>query len=72
MLTKLLWTGTICVLNKPTKNNPEGGILKREAFLHKSNVAYYTQDSNEISRIGHKIIDNKKFRYLKKNRKTVA
>lgn len=57
---------------KPTKNNPEGGILKKETYLHKSNVILYSKDLNSVSRVGFRTIDNKKIRYFKKNGKAIS
>ena len=57
---------------KPTKNNPEGGILKKEAYLHQSNVMLYSEDLNSVSRVGFRIVDNRKIRYFKKNGKAIS
>lgn len=50
---------------RPSQQNPNGGIVEKEAFLHVSNVMVL-QDGN-ISRIGYKLRDDgSKVRILKK------
>ena len=44
--------------------NP-GGLVKSEGPIHVSNVLYYDSKSNKDSRIGYKIENGKKQRYLK-------
>ncbi len=53
---------------KPTQSNPDGGIVKQEAFIHVSNVALVIgkAKNEEITKIGYKTVDNKKVRYAKK------
>ena len=52
---------------KPSKDNPDGGIIDKEMPLDKSNVMHCFGDNNVTSRIGYKFVDNKKVRFLKKN-----
>jgi|SRR5690606_1437013 len=53
---------------KPTANNPQGGIEKREASIHISNLMVVDPKTGEASRIGRKIGDNGKLvRYSKKS-----
>ena len=56
---------------KPTKNNPEGGISKKEMYLHRSNVMHCLKDIDQVSRVGFKILDNKKSRFSKRNGKLI-
>ncbi len=53
---------------KPTQSNPEGGIVKKEATIHVSNVALVigSKKNESITKVGYKIVDNKKVRYAKK------
>ncbi len=53
---------------KPTQSNPEGGIVKKPAPIHVSNVALVigNKKSESITKVGYKIVDNKKVRYAKK------
>lgn len=57
--------------NKPTAENPQGGITEMEAPVHLSNLMYV--DANgEASRIGRKQDDNGKLvRYSKKTQEII-
>ena len=52
---------------KPNKNNPQGGIVKKEMPIHVSNVMYYDAKSGKGTRVGYKIVDGKKVRIAKKS-----
>lgn len=41
---------------KPTQNNPQGGIMEKEAPIHASNVMVVDPKSGEATRVGKKII----------------
>ena len=50
---------------RPTQENPNGGIVEKEASLHMSNVM--VSQNGKISRIGYKILDDgSKVRIFKK------
>jgi len=50
---------------RPTQDNPNGGIIEKEASLHISNVMVL--QNNDVSRIGYKILDDgSKVRIFKK------
>ena len=50
---------------RPSQENPNGGIVEKEASLHVSNVLVV--QSGETSRLGYKILDDgSKVRILKK------
>lgn len=51
---------------KPNQNNKEGGIVKFEKPIHVSNVMYYSDEHKQTARVGYKIENNKKVRFLKK------
>ena len=51
---------------KPSQQNPEGGIVEKEAPIDASNVAYYDTKAKEIVKLGYKIEDGKKVRVNKK------
>jgi len=51
---------------KPSNANPDGGIIKKEAPIHISNVLLVDPKTNEASRIGFTTVDNKKVRFSKK------
>lgn len=50
---------------KPSQQNPQGGIIEKEAAIHVSNVMPYDETNKKGSRVGHKEVDGKKVRYLK-------
>ncbi|PSC74367.1 50S ribosomal L24 [Micractinium conductrix] len=51
---------------KPTAAGEEGQILKKEFPVHHSNVAVYSTAQQTHSRVGFKMVDGKKVRFLKK------
>jgi large subunit ribosomal protein L24 len=53
---------------KPNAATPNGGIIKKEAALHISNVALVDPTSGEITRVGRKLnADGKLVRVAKKS-----
>jgi large subunit ribosomal protein L24 len=52
---------------KPNANQPQGGIIKREAGIHVSNLQHIDPASQKATRIGRKFVDGKKIRYAKKS-----
>ena len=52
---------------KPNANQPQGGIIKREAGIHVSNLQLIDPASQKPTRIGRKFVDGKKVRYAKKS-----
>ena len=52
---------------KPSKLNPEGGIVQKEMPIHISNIMHIDPKTNSAVKIGFKFLeDGKKVRYLKK------
>ena len=47
--------------NKPSSQNPKGGITEMESPIHISNLSLLTS-SGETTRVGYKLIDGKKSR----------
>ncbi len=45
---------------KPTQQNPEGGIVEKEAPIHVSNVMAYDSKAKAASRVGYKEVTDKK------------
>ena len=41
---------------RPNQKNPQGGIVQREASIHASNVMLVDPKSNEITRVGMKVV----------------
>lgn len=54
---------------KPGAVSKEGGIIKKEAPIHVSNVMYF--DGKQVTRIGLKVVDGKKVRISKKTGKPI-
>ena len=42
--------------SKPNQKNPQGGIVQREATIHMSNVMLIDPKSNEVTRVGTKVV----------------
>lgn len=52
---------------KPSQDNPQGGILNKEAAIHVSNVMPIDPKTGEPTRVGYKVEDGKKVRIAKKS-----
>ncbi|MEX0966469.1 MAG: 50S ribosomal protein L24 [Bacteroidia bacterium] len=52
---------------KPSAKHPDGGILKKEAPIHISNVALLDPKSGEPTRVGRRLEKDKLVRYAKKS-----
>lgn len=68
-LNKAILTGVNIVKKhtKPSKSNPEGGIIKKEMPIHVSNLMHVGLTLDAVSKVGFKFLeDGKKVRYLKK------
>jgi large subunit ribosomal protein L24 len=55
---------------KPSATNPQGGITKKEAPIHISNLSLITKDG-QTTRLGSKIEDGKKVRVAKKTNEAI-
>lgn len=51
---------------RPNNENPDGGIIQKEAPIAVSNVMLFDTKAGEVSKIGYKVVDGKKVRYFKK------
>ena len=56
---------------KPSAKNPQGGIVKKEAPIHVSNLSLIDPKSNEATRVGHEVRDGKKVRFSKKSNEVI-
>ena len=56
---------------KPSANNPQGGIVKKEAPIHVSNLSLIDSKSNEATRVGLEVRDGKKVRFSKKSNEVI-
>ena len=52
---------------KPNAQQPQGGILKKEAGIHISNLQLIDPESGKPTRTGYKFDGDKKIRYAKKS-----
>jgi len=53
---------------KPNTDNPQGGIIKKEAPIHISNLLLVDPSTGEPTRVGRKLSDkNNRVRYAKKS-----
>lgn len=55
---------------KPSASNPQGGISKKEAPIHISNLSLVDKNG-EPTRIGYRMEDGKKVRYSKKSNEVI-
>lgn len=55
---------------KPSAQNPQGGIVEKEAPLHISNLSLLTS-KGETTRVGFKIEEGKKVRFSKKSNEVI-
>tara|TARA_B100000949_G_scaffold25203_1_gene19159 strand:- start:493 stop:804 length:312 start_codon:yes stop_codon:yes gene_type:complete len=55
---------------KPSAANPQGGIVKKEAPIHISNLSLLTKDG-ETTRVGYKMEGDKKVRFSKKSNEVI-
>ncbi|WP_010137073.1 50S ribosomal protein L24 [Ochrovirga pacifica] len=54
---------------KPSAQNPQGGIIEKEAALPISNLAIV--ENGEVTRVGYRFEDGKKVRFSKKTDKAI-
>lgn len=52
---------------KPSAKNPQGGIVKKEAPIHISNIALIDPKTKKATRTGVKVEGDKKVRFSKKS-----
>ena len=55
---------------KPSAQNPQGGIVEKEAPIHISNLSLTTAEG-EATRVGYRVEDGNKVRFAKKNNEVV-
>ncbi len=56
---------------KPSAKNPQGGITKKEAPIHISNLALIDPKSGDATRVGYEVRDGMKVRVSKKSNEVV-
>lgn len=52
---------------KASQTNPQGGIIRREAPIHVSNVAHIDPKDNKPTRVGFKMVKDQKVRVAKRS-----
>ena len=57
--------------NKPSAASPQGGIVKKEAALHVSNLALVDAKTGETTRVGYRVEGDKKVRFSKKSNEVI-
>jgi len=53
--------------SKPSAKSPQGGIVKKEASVHISNLNLLDPKSGKPTRVGRKVVKGKLVRYAKKS-----
>ncbi|MFX0555315.1 50S ribosomal protein L24 [Maribacter sp. CXY002] len=56
---------------KPSAKNPQGGIVKKEALIHISNLSLVDAKTGETTRVGFEERDGKKVRFSKKSNEVI-
>ncbi|MBD3583541.1 50S ribosomal protein L24 [Flavobacterium selenitireducens] len=56
---------------KPSAKNPQGGIVKKEAPIHVSNLALVDAKTKSTTKVGFRIEGNKKVRFSKKSNQVI-
>lgn len=56
---------------KPSAKNPQGGIVKKEAPIHISNLSLVDPKSGDTTRVGYEVRDGKKVRFAKKSNEVI-
>jgi len=55
---------------KPSASNPQGGIVKKEAPIHISNLSLINK-KGDATRVGYRVEDGKKVRFSKKSNEVI-
>ena len=55
---------------KPSAQNPQGGIVEKEAAIHVSNLSLLTK-KGETTRVGYRMDGDKKVRFSKKSNEVI-
>lgn len=56
---------------KPSATNPQGGIVKKEAPIHISNLSLIDPKTKKATRVGYQVQDGKKVRFSKKSKQVL-
>lgn len=61
----------VSVHTKPSAKSPQGGIIKKEAPLHVSNLSLIDPKTKMATRVGFKVENDKKVRFSKKSNQVI-
>ena len=64
-------TNMVSKHQKPSAKNPQGGIVKKEAPIHISNLSLIDAKSGDKTRVGFELRDGKKVRVSKKSKEVI-
>ena len=56
---------------KPSAQNPQGGIINKEAPIHISNLSLLDPKTGEPTKVGYEVRDGKKVRVSKKSKQVL-
>ena len=56
---------------KPSAQNPQGGIVQKEAYIHISNLSLIDPKTKKTTRVGFEVRDGKKVRISKKSNEVI-
>ncbi|MFN3021380.1 MULTISPECIES: 50S ribosomal protein L24 [Soonwooa] len=56
---------------KPSAQNPQGGIVEKEASIHISNVMLVDPKTGKATKVGYKVDGDKKVRFAKQSGETL-
>jgi large subunit ribosomal protein L24 len=57
----------VSVHTKPSAKNPQGGIIKKEAPIHVSNLSLIDPKSKKVTKVGYRTEGDKKVRFSKRS-----
>ena len=63
---------TVARHTRPSQTNPQGGIIRKEAPIHVSNVAHIDPKDNKPTRVGFKLVKDQKVRFAKRSGEVIA
>jgi len=64
-------TNMVSKHQKPSAQNPQGGIVKKESPIHISNLSLLDPKSGEATRVGYEVRGDKKVRFSKKSNEVI-
>lgn len=62
---------TVSKHEKPSAQNPQGGIVEKEAPIHISNLSLIDPKSGDVTRVGYEVREGSKVRVAKKSNEVI-